>query len=171
MKKILLCIVILSAVGLGIAMTVNQLVDNARKEAKIEAIELTMKLAEVMGEVYKEKGIYVEVLIQELKEPVEKTVENRKIEFYAKMEITPFFEQAKADELKARAGGKLDESPEIKDILKYTYAKVKQRYSKTPELYNASVKIVPDGFNFDQKIETIKHQLDSLSHQMEVLKK
>ncbi len=171
MKKALVWIIVLIAVGLGIAFVVNQLVEEVRKKAKIEAIELTLKLAEVMEEVYREKGVYVEVFIHELQRPVEQTIETKKIKFHAKMEITPFFEQAKADELKAKAGGELKESSEIKDILKYTYAKVKQRYSKTPEFYNASVKIVPDGFSFEEKIENIKHQLNSLSHQMEVLKK
>ena len=171
MKKALMWIVLLSIVSLGIALVVNQLIDQARKEAKIEAIELTVKLAKVMEEVYREKGVYVEVLIHELQRPVEQAVENRKIVFHAKMEITPFFEKTKTDELKVKAGGKLGEAAEIKEILKYTYAKVKQRYSKTPEFYNASVKIVPDGFNFEEKIESIRHQLNSLSLQMKVLKK
>ena len=159
MKKSLF---IFCALGLVVWLGSPYLVHKANQNAKREAAKLAVELIGIVDQIYQEKGVYVEIIISEFKKPVKVTIGNKQVEISAKMEITPYFEQRRVEELKASAGGVIADSVEVKEILKYTYAKVKEKYPKAPEFYNASVKVVADGFNFSEKVESLKKQAHDL---------
>lgn len=155
-----------------IAVFVFFLVRNeVNRKTEIEATELTLSLGQITKEIYREKGVYVEIFIEKGKKKYAIDLDTKEygVNEDVRMKITPFFSQEKINALTAAAGGNLKESKEIAEILKYSYQKVKNAHPEVPELYGGSIKIIPANLSIEKKMQDIDKQLISLEQRLKVL--
>lgn len=141
------------------------------RKTEIEATELTLSLGKITKDIYREKGVYVEIFIEKGKKKYSVDLDTKEhgVKEDVRMKITPFFTQEKINALTVAAGGNLKNSKEISEILKYSYQKVKSAHPEVPELYEGSIKIIPANVNIEEKIQGIDKQLLSLEQRLKTL--